>query len=258
MRSTFVLAPAHPPHPVSAHGWVRLVRGIGIAVVGALALAVTLVWSAPAYAHAELIESDPADGAELDQAPDEIVLTFSEHIEQIGAEVLITDPDGDEVQDGDPRISGPTLTHDLTEDRPAGEYTAQWRVVSADGHPISGEFTFTAADATGAEAGSAPGADEDDAAQDATEDDEARTSEDEGAVDTDTGDEAAGADAAAQDPADEVPGTEAQPVLPWGLVFALAGVGVVVALVVRARRQLRDREEAGPRAIDQEDSDPNT
>ncbi|MGC0141451.1 copper resistance CopC family protein [Pseudactinotalea sp. Z1732] len=257
MSSAFLLAPAHPPHPVSAHGWVRLVRGLGIAVVGALVLAAALVWSSPAHAHAELIGSDPADGAELNEAPDEIVLTFNEPLEQIGAEVLITDADGSEVQDGDPRISGPTLTHDLTEDRPAGEYTAQWRVVSADGHPVSGAFTFTAAEATGPEAGSEP--DAGDAAQDATEDDEARTSE--GAGDTDTGDEAAGADAAgadAQNPADEVAETEAQPLLPWGLIFALAGIGMVLALVVRARRQLRDREEAGPRAIDPEDSDPHT
>ncbi|MGC0249197.1 copper resistance CopC family protein [Pseudactinotalea sp. Z1748] len=256
MSSALVLASAHPPRPASAPGWVRLVRGLGVAVVGALVLAVAVVWSSPAHAHAELIESDPADGAELNEAPDEIVLTFNEHLEQIGAEVLITDADGNEVQDGDPRISGPTLSHDLTEDRPAGEYTAQWRVVSADGHPVSGEFTFTAAEATGPEAGSEP--DAGDAAPDATEDGEARTGEGAGNRDTDAGDEAAGGDAAAQAPADEVPETEAQPLLPWGLIFALAGVGVVLALVVRARRQLRDREEAGPRAIDPEDSDPNS
>ena len=37
---------------------------------------------------------------------------------------------------------------------PAGAYTVEWRVTSADGHPISGSFSFTA-EAAGAES-SAP------------------------------------------------------------------------------------------------------
>src|SRR5699024_10824890 len=35
------------------------------------------------------------------------------------------------------------VSHPLADDLPAGEYSVDWRVVSADGHPISGEFTFT-------------------------------------------------------------------------------------------------------------------
>jgi copper resistance protein C len=36
------------------------------------------------------------------------------------------------------------VTQDLQPGSPAGAYTVDWRVTSADGHPISGSFTFTA------------------------------------------------------------------------------------------------------------------
>src|SRR5699024_8813683 len=79
-----------------------------------------------------------------------VELTFNEHIEPYGAELAVTDGGGTEVTEGEPQIEGPILTQTLTEQRAGGEYTVQWRVVSADGHPVSGEFTFQAAQAGGA------------------------------------------------------------------------------------------------------------
>ena len=37
-----------------------------------------------------------------------------------------------------------TVAQSIGPDAPAGTYTVQWRVTSADGHPISGTFGFTA------------------------------------------------------------------------------------------------------------------
>ena len=222
----------HPPATRES-----LSRALSVVLALFTALALALLGAAPASAHAQLVETDPADGEQLDEAPTSVELTFSEHIEQIGSQVVITDAGGTEVQDGDPQIDGPTLTQDLIDERPEGSYTVQWRVVSADGHPVSGEFTFEAAAAAGAQADGA----------DASADDEGT----DGAADDAAEDDATAGGEAAEDSADQAPAEEpvdATPVaeetqgsFPWGLLFALAGVGVVLALVVRARRQLRDQ-----------------
>lgn len=219
-------------------------RALGVVLALCTAMALALLGAAPASAHAQLVETDPADGERLDQAPASVELTFNEHIEQIGSQVVITDAGGTEVQDGDPQIDGPTLTQDLIDERPEGSYTVQWRVVSADGHPVSGEFTFEAAAAAGAQADGADASADDEgtdgAADDAAEDDATAGGE----AAEDSADQAP-----AEEPADAAPvAGEAQGSFPWGLLFALAGVGVVLALVVRARRQLRDQAAARPPA----------
>src|SRR5690625_479593 len=105
-----------PDHRPARSGRVRqYLRQLMCVAVPSLMLVVAgLFLAPPAAAHAELLETDPADGTELDQAPESVELTFNEHIEQIGAEVSITDGDGTEVTDGDPEIIGPTLTQALT------------------------------------------------------------------------------------------------------------------------------------------------
>jgi copper transport protein len=112
-------------------------------VVGAVALAtlLTLAAAAPASAHAELVGTDPAEGAVLTEAPEVVQLSFSEPVRGV--------PDGVEVfdADGEP-IASSSRTRDaqllVTIDTEVGEgsIVVAWRVVSADGHPISGTLTF--------------------------------------------------------------------------------------------------------------------
>jgi hypothetical protein len=42
------------------------------------------------------------------------------------------------------RLAENTVSQDLQPGAPAGSYTVAWRVTSADGHPVSGAFSFTA------------------------------------------------------------------------------------------------------------------
>jgi len=72
-----------------------------------------------------------------------VVLTFDEPAIAIGTKLVITGPEGP-VQIGKPSLVDNTVTQDLQPGSPAGAYTVDWRVTSADGHPISGSFTFTA------------------------------------------------------------------------------------------------------------------
>jgi methionine-rich copper-binding protein CopC len=98
---------------------------------------------APASAHDELVSSTPASDAALDPAPTEVVLTYSDNILEVGVEVSVTDADGAEWVADAPVVDGPTVTVPLESDMPGGAYTAEWRVVSSDGHPISGTIPFT-------------------------------------------------------------------------------------------------------------------
>lgn len=123
------------------------------ALLGALlTLAAVLGAPAPALAHDRLVSSDPADGATVATAPAAITLTFSDDVLDVSPVVRVTAQDGTVVVEAAPRVEGTTATLDLPNGLPAGTAAVQWRVVSADGHPIEGDFSFTV------EQGSAPGA----------------------------------------------------------------------------------------------------
>lgn len=102
---------------------------------------VTFAGSGAAQAHSELVSSTPSDGDSLSEIPTEIVLEFNENIQEIGNEIVVVDPEGTPVADGEMVVDGPTVTQPISVGA-SGEYTVTWRVVSSDGHPISGEFTY--------------------------------------------------------------------------------------------------------------------
>ncbi len=92
-------------------------------------------------AHAQLVSTDPADGDTVETAT-EATLTFSEDVNAKFVQVQVTGPDGEEA-DGAPATDGSVVTQALIPDLPAGEHTVVYRVVSVDGHPVSGTFSFT-------------------------------------------------------------------------------------------------------------------
>ena len=84
-------------------------------------------------------------------------LEFSEEVAS-PAFVEVTAADGTEVAAGDPQVLGATVETPLAANGPAGSYTISYRVVSADGHPVSGELTFeVTTGSAGAASGSAAG-----------------------------------------------------------------------------------------------------
>lgn len=112
----------------------------------------------PAYAHSTLQESDPADGAQLDDPPETVRLTFDEPILDGPNEITVTGPENGEWQHEQTlEISGEVVSTELATLGPAGEYTVDYRVISLDGHPVSGSVGFTLARAAGGDADSAGG-----------------------------------------------------------------------------------------------------
>jgi methionine-rich copper-binding protein CopC len=96
----------------------------------------------PAWAHDVLRSSSPGDGTHVERPPAEVVLTFDEPALAVGTEILVTGPSGS-VATGPPRLVDTEVRQSLA-GGPAGAYTVVWRVTSADGHPVSGTFGFTA------------------------------------------------------------------------------------------------------------------
>lgn len=118
--------------------------GYGRALLAGTLLAAGLL--APAQAHDSLVSSNPQADSALSQAPQEIELTYSSDIMQVeGAnQIRVTNSAGESVTEGEPEISGTTLTQDLTTSGSEDEtYTVNWRVVSSDGHPIQGTFSYS-------------------------------------------------------------------------------------------------------------------
>lgn len=95
----------------------------------------------PASAHAALVSSDPRDGATLDRLPGRISFTFGEDVVS-PAYVVVRAADGSDVTSGEPVVDGVRVIQELA-GPVTGEVTMAYRVVSVDGHPITGELAFT-------------------------------------------------------------------------------------------------------------------
>ena len=118
-------------------------RLVGAWTTALLAAAVTVVLASPAVGHDVLVGTDPADGAVLDAAPTQVVLTFAAEQAGVGAEVAVTDADGTSWSDGAAVVAGTTVTQALAAGMPDGAYAVAWRSVAQDGHPVTGAFAFT-------------------------------------------------------------------------------------------------------------------
>lgn len=107
-----------------------------------LAVLTGLAITTPASAHDVLISSTPASGASV-AAPRMVTFVFNDVVLNKFAKVVVTGPDGKQYQDGEPRIVDTSVSVNVKELSQVGAYTASYRIVSADGHPVSGDIKFT-------------------------------------------------------------------------------------------------------------------
>jgi hypothetical protein len=70
-------------------------------------------------------------------------LRFNQPVNQTIGRITVLAPDGTEVHDGNVDIDGERVRQLLNPLPAAGTYTVEWRVVAADGHPLTGRFRFT-------------------------------------------------------------------------------------------------------------------
>ncbi|PPK68142.1 copper resistance protein CopC [Actinokineospora auranticolor] len=145
----------------------RLTAALAVSLLALVGLA------GPALAHNQLISSNPADKAVVDAGPGTVELTFDQPV-QAGANlnsIVVLGPDGKgQWQDGKAAVRSNVVSVPVRPLGPAGEYRVGYRILSADGHSVSGELKFTLttagngtpapADATATAAGQTGGGDD--------------------------------------------------------------------------------------------------
>ena len=109
-------------------------------VVAAISLTMSL--SISAFAHSHLEGSNPADGEIVTEPLNEIVLEFDGQIEQ-GSFIDVKTTKGQAIELQETIIGDGALTGTVAEPLPNDEYQVSWSIISADGHPLEGEFSFT-------------------------------------------------------------------------------------------------------------------
>src|SRR5215210_7613474 len=137
-------ASRHTPRPRQTSGWVRRrVTTRSLQTLAALLAAAVLVSvrTAPAYADAGLVSAEPADGQVLGEPPIEIKLTFTEKVIVMGNQIIVSGPAGPATA-GQLEVDGNVARQPLKSDLRAGNYSVAWRIVSADGHPVTGTYGF--------------------------------------------------------------------------------------------------------------------
>lgn len=102
-----------------------------------------LAAAGPAAADASLLSSSPSDGATVRSAPASVAFTFDEVVQARLATVTVTDGGGAAVGTPPPLVDRATVVQPLPATLGAGRYTVAYRIVSADGHPVTGRVRFT-------------------------------------------------------------------------------------------------------------------
>ncbi|MEV0649821.1 copper resistance protein CopC [Phytomonospora sp. NPDC050363] len=118
-------------------------RVLFFALVTVLAGLSAALFAAPAYAHATVVSTTPQANATVDTQPVEVTVVFSEPVSPVDSQTWIVAPDGSRANSGEAVVRGSTLAYPLREGLPNGTYLVGYRVISADGHPIPGGFTFS-------------------------------------------------------------------------------------------------------------------
>ncbi|PRC43118.1 copper resistance protein CopC, partial [Mycobacterium sp. ITM-2017-0098] len=114
-------------------------------VVSAMALglvAAALGYAGAAWAHAARIASDPAENAQLTHQPARVNATFNEPMQSQFAAMTVIGPDGGQWSDGPPAVDGTVISVAVRPGGPAGTYTVNYRATSADGHVVTGSWSY--------------------------------------------------------------------------------------------------------------------
>jgi copper transport protein len=131
----------------------RPVRLLGLIGIGALAILAAT--AAPAFAHATVVGTSPGQSANYPAAtpPKVVTVTFDEGVTTTPKSIGVYDGAGHAVavvpvESTNEKVVAAKLPATLAQ----GNYAVVWHIVSDDGHPETGAFTFSVGTATGAAA----------------------------------------------------------------------------------------------------------
>jgi copper transport protein len=132
-------------------------RFLAMAFALSALFATMLLLAAPASAHATVVGSTPVDGSRLKSAPSSVEIDFDQAVTIGGAiaYLRVIDEAGRRVDTGSaahPKGDASKITVSLRSGLGDGTYTASFRIISADSHPVAGAIRFVVGSGSFAEA----------------------------------------------------------------------------------------------------------
>lgn len=114
--------------------------------VASIVIALAMLVSGQAYAHAFPENSSPHVGASVPASPAQVKIWFNADLEPLFNTLVVKNAGGDVVSAGKAHVDAkhPALLEVSL--RPAlapGKYHVYWHVTARDGHHTEGDFTFT-------------------------------------------------------------------------------------------------------------------
>jgi len=103
--------------------------------------------SPQAYAHTGLVGTSPSDGQKVYSTVDSLTLEFSGKVELLPNAFQLFNSSGEVLKLGKPQLNElenfTTITIPTLGNINEGWYAVGWKVVSKDGHPVSGAYSFS-------------------------------------------------------------------------------------------------------------------
>ena len=108
----------------------------------------TMLAPLPAQAHTSLVSSVPIKNSTIKAMPKTIAMTFDDKLIKIAGKNVskfsVVGPDGKEIKLGPITLTNQIISAAVLESKPKpGVYKIDYRVISGDGHPVSGTIKFT-------------------------------------------------------------------------------------------------------------------
>jgi copper transport protein len=95
-----------------------------------------------AFAHASLRDPSPGYRQRLESAPAAVVLHFDQAVTAFPDSIVVLNAKGQVLSDQTASGADDRVVLAPLRTLPRGAYTVRWHVLSADGHPVSGVYTF--------------------------------------------------------------------------------------------------------------------
>lgn len=113
-----------------------------------LTILIGVLFPSGVWAHASLVEANPASNSHLEESPKSISLTFNERLESDLYYLRVYDENGDKVTDTKAEMNDnqQSLSLEIPELK-TGVYSVNYKVISADGHPVEETYIITIGDA---------------------------------------------------------------------------------------------------------------
>ena len=116
--------------------------------IAAISAIIALISPLPAQAHTSLVSSVPIKNSTIKAMPKTIAMTFDDKLIKIAGKNVskfsVVGPDGMEIKLGPITLTNQIISAAVLEPKPKpGIYKINYRVISGDGHPVTGTIKFT-------------------------------------------------------------------------------------------------------------------